>query len=431
MEVSESTTAKNSFTPRDWEDNDRMNFMFNAFPNDRNTNPKRWESKMSYWTEQIKQCCRAYRDVYVNLDLLNDRFRRDGRVPLGLNTVMLQMEKDGIFVNKESLLRGLEKSWLGWSYSLFKGSAQLVWTSLWKNNSADEKKEYILLENVEDLGQELLNKHYQNVKSDITDHVVPLNVVKNLYITSKSNVEDEDIMLIVAYLKRKKLADLSHNSQGEMVVKFAKNLSSTVAPVNENDWHIIRLKKAIAKLKIEASDIKTQISRLQSSAKLCLQDKDRSQARRIICQKKKLEKSYNLKQDTLLTLTDQLDTIRSTDSNKMILDAINSSSTILNASLEEENMKPEKIDGIFDKAHESSNLMREIDMSISGGLKQLEDDVDMEELENELADLLLEKDEETEGYSRAVLDLPKVPTHSPEPSSSVKLKKKVAQELPS
>ena len=68
---------------------------------------------------------------------------------VGLNTVMLQMEKDGIFVNKESLLRVLEKSWLGWSYSLFKGSAQLVWTSLWKNNSADERKEYIVLETVE------------------------------------------------------------------------------------------------------------------------------------------------------------------------------------------------------------------------------------------------------------------------------------------
>ena len=86
MEVSESTTAKNSFTLRDWEDNDRMNFMFNAFPNDRYTNPKHWESKMSYWTEQVKQCCRAYRDVCVNCDLLKDRFRRNGRIPLGMSS---------------------------------------------------------------------------------------------------------------------------------------------------------------------------------------------------------------------------------------------------------------------------------------------------------------------------------------------------------
>ena len=65
---------------------------------------------------------------------------------------------------------------------------------------------------------ELLNKHFKLVKCDKTDHVVPWKVVKSYYITSKPDLEDEELMLILAHLKSKKHVELATNSQGEKVL---------------------------------------------------------------------------------------------------------------------------------------------------------------------------------------------------------------------
>ena len=74
---------EDTFTLRDWNDEDRMNFMFSAFPKDRNINPRHWDSKMNYWIEEIKRCCLFYGDVCINCEKLRERFSRKDRVPHG------------------------------------------------------------------------------------------------------------------------------------------------------------------------------------------------------------------------------------------------------------------------------------------------------------------------------------------------------------
>ncbi len=71
------------FLPRDWDDEERMNFMFSAFPKDRGVNPKHWDSKMAYWVEEAKRSCSFYKDICVTCEMLRDRFRRSDRVPRG------------------------------------------------------------------------------------------------------------------------------------------------------------------------------------------------------------------------------------------------------------------------------------------------------------------------------------------------------------
>ena len=68
-------------------DEERVNFLFSAFPTDRNVNPKHWNSKMTYWQDQVRECCMFYDDICVNCEKLRSTFRRGNRTPLGKKIV--------------------------------------------------------------------------------------------------------------------------------------------------------------------------------------------------------------------------------------------------------------------------------------------------------------------------------------------------------
>ena len=81
--VAEGKLPSAKFIPLDWNDDERMSFMFSAFPKDRNVNPKHWDSKMNYWLEEIKSSCHFYQDICISCEKLRERFRRCDRVPQG------------------------------------------------------------------------------------------------------------------------------------------------------------------------------------------------------------------------------------------------------------------------------------------------------------------------------------------------------------
>eukprot|EP00112_Aurelia_sp_Birch-Aquarium-sp1_P013676 Seg2912.1 transcript_id=Seg2912.1/GoldUCD/mRNA.D3Y31 product="hypothetical protein" protein_id=Seg2912.1/GoldUCD/D3Y31 len=133
-----------------------------------------------------------------------------------------------------------------------------------------------------------------------------------------------------------------------------------------------------------------------------------------------------MKQDTLLTLTDQLITIQNSESNKMVMDAISSSAAVLSSSAQEDGLSLDKIDDVFEKSIEALDFVKDINVSVSQGLKQADDEAELQLLENELAELMAEKEEEPLEEALDVLDLPRVPTHSPLPlKPEAVVKKKV------
>ena len=64
---------------------------------------------------------------------------------LGLAIVISQMERQGLLTNKENLLRSIGDSWLGWTYSLAKGSANWLWSTVSRNNVKSEHEEYVVV----------------------------------------------------------------------------------------------------------------------------------------------------------------------------------------------------------------------------------------------------------------------------------------------
>lgn len=77
----------------EWDDDQRMEFMFSAFKENRDVNTTDWDSKMAFWTALVLKSCRQRSSVYVSLQELNMIFRRKEKSPLGLPTVLQSMAR--------------------------------------------------------------------------------------------------------------------------------------------------------------------------------------------------------------------------------------------------------------------------------------------------------------------------------------------------
>lgn len=77
--------------PPDWEDDERMAFLFSAFKENRDVDCLDWDGKIDFWSPLIIEQCRRRGSVCVNLQDLNESFRRKGSLPLGLSTVIQSM----------------------------------------------------------------------------------------------------------------------------------------------------------------------------------------------------------------------------------------------------------------------------------------------------------------------------------------------------
>lgn len=77
----------------EWDDDERMEFMFSAFKENRDVNTTDWDSKMDFWAALVLKSCRQRGSVCVSLQELNKTFRRKGKSPLGLTTVLQSLSR--------------------------------------------------------------------------------------------------------------------------------------------------------------------------------------------------------------------------------------------------------------------------------------------------------------------------------------------------
>lgn len=87
-----SNSTEMTLTP-EWDDDDRMNFLFSDFKENRDVNTSDWDSKMDFWTALIIKTCRNRGIVCVSLQDLSQTFSRKEKTPLGLATVIQSMAR--------------------------------------------------------------------------------------------------------------------------------------------------------------------------------------------------------------------------------------------------------------------------------------------------------------------------------------------------
>lgn len=100
--------------PPEWEDDERMNFLFSDFKENRDVNTKDWDSKIDFWTSLILKICRSRGTVCFNLQELNKIFQRKGFVPLGLGTVIQCMARCGKIQRESEFAANVDCGWVSW-----------------------------------------------------------------------------------------------------------------------------------------------------------------------------------------------------------------------------------------------------------------------------------------------------------------------------
>lgn len=211
----------NKHLPPDWHDDDRMNFMFSAFPEHRHVNPKHWDSKLQFWRKVILENCDNNHELCVDFDTLRKRFARNGLVPLGLQTVLEEMLKTGELQTLDSFTKGLNNTWLSWGFDIAKKSfswtvASLLWGSDAKGK-LDGKELFIITDVLKNKSESLLKMHREGVEYEATDHIVPWNVLKARCNKRGLKLADRDLDLVVCYLQKERKVAIHVTSEGEKV----------------------------------------------------------------------------------------------------------------------------------------------------------------------------------------------------------------------
>ena len=93
-----------AFLPDEWQDDNRMNFMFSAFQENRNVNPKHWESEFQFWKSVASQSCDYFDKFDFDINVSKTRFKGDGLTPLGICTGVNEMLNSGEIVKKNDFL---------------------------------------------------------------------------------------------------------------------------------------------------------------------------------------------------------------------------------------------------------------------------------------------------------------------------------------
>lgn len=126
--------ANMAYLPPEWDDDSRMNFMFSAFPENRDVNSKHWDSKLQFWCAAIVNNCDSSDELLIDAGVLKSRFSRNGVSPLGLGTVLKDMLNRGEIVSTSEFLNSVYDTWGSWSYGMAKRSFWWSVGKVWQDN---------------------------------------------------------------------------------------------------------------------------------------------------------------------------------------------------------------------------------------------------------------------------------------------------------
>ena len=422
----------NTFFPRDWDDDDRMNFMFSAFNESREVNPKHWDSKLHYWSSAILESCKHHGDVCIDLATLKRRFARNAIVPLGLATVVMEMLREGKFERKDEFLSCENKGWLAWSYGLakesfwwgvgaFRGKFSKVPTNL------NENEQFVLVGEAREKGEWILRRHHECVECEITDHVIPWNVLKSRY----KEFDEETLTVVLASLQRQGKAVLFFTIEGEKIVKFAKKTELKVTPVSENDVDIVRLRKTVARMTIQVRKLSDEVESCRLQAARFAKEGSKSKALQMLKRRDARRKTLDKLSANLTSLEEIVHRIQHANTNIMVFDALKSGMATLK-SLHGE-MDIDTVEDTIDELNETLSVSQDIDNAISKGIPYANESSDigydeLEELEKELESLTVSEKGRVPGGHPTSLSplLPKV-VHSTSPTCDQKPKSPLAK----
>nr|CAB3230675.1 charged multivesicular body protein 7-like [Phallusia mammillata] len=412
MHVTKMDKTTFTKTPQDltdcWSDEDRMEFLFSAFPPDVSNKPEHWTAKMNFWTKLICDLFYCSTSITITKEDILDVVKRNGKFPLGFETIWQEMVKKGQIISSPEYIRNLNmnSSWVGWSINIL-----LRKPSIW---IADKVLSPIKNEQT-GLGfvcHDSLQMKCQEVYNILQNYEAKYNLSDNEYVISyqsihkitKGTVKTENCLdiTLLTLEKQRKVAVFTLQKEGKSdgiqlqpvkYIKFSNLSNSDSLPVTEIDHGIIHLHHTKSVLVEQIENLYSKQNHLANTARKCVQDKQRVLAKHALRQKQLLTKSIHDKEKHLDNIDQMLESIEQSKVDRLTLNAFKSGLAahklfVKKAGLNEDSAAEtmfEIADMIEYEKEMSSTMAREVG-----------DVASQEELETELNNLLEESDKKVD-----------------------------------
>nr|XP_040051205.1 charged multivesicular body protein 7 isoform X2 [Gasterosteus aculeatus aculeatus] len=382
--------------PAEWDDDERMNFMFSDFNENRDVNTTDWDSKMDFWTALIVKGCRDRGSVCVSLQELNKTFRRKERSPLGLATVIRSMARCGKIQRESDFAANVDCGWLYWGVGLLLVKP-LKWTfsTLLGSQRVPVDASFVVIELVKEKASELL-KVYRS--SGLAGRSV-LSFQELCTLSSDVCADESTLCMVLLQLQRDKQVTVSLHD-GEKIVKFCQAGQNNVSPLSDVDMGIYQLQRSEKLLGERVEKLGVEADKCKEEARTHLREGKKSQALRSLKGCKRVEKRADGLFAKLESIRGILDRIAQSQTDKMVMQAYQAGVSALRLSLKD--VTVERAESLVDQIQELCDTQDEVNQTLSSGVTGA--DEDMDELEEELKSLL------DESKPDSVSSYPQVPT---------------------
>jgi len=354
----------------DWNDDDRVNALYSPFRS-RDLNPESYDAKMQFWIEAIHkwaECKQVYK--FKPSQILAD-FTANSRKPLCFQDVLLHLRESSKEISE---IKDFKKSLAdSWSSKLIKAAGSYIYSTLSPTSREQKRKESLEMTFIH---HKMLEKQARSLLSTIKDMGLD-------NYCQKCDIEDvdEDTDFLLDYLRHSAAVDM-RDVDGEVYIK-------TKAPFNDSDVAIIKLKITIDQLEKNIAEIDHKIREKKMELKNCIVKGERSKAKLLLRQKKRLDSDVLKKSNTLDNLNQVLQAIKDAQDNAKVLRSLKQAKDVLFEELKEVDVS--KVDDIIDEIKEYVEKNEDVSEALS---QTVQDNISGEDLEKELKQLLEDENEQ-------------------------------------
>ncbi|XP_077118298.1 charged multivesicular body protein 7 isoform X1 [Ranitomeya variabilis] len=381
-----------SSLPPEWDDNERMSFLFSTFKQSRDVDTADWDSKMAFWSSLIVKHAKARGFLSITLRQLQIDFTRKGSIPLGLGNVVQEMLRQGSLQRESDFVAGITSGWVSW------GMRQLVLNPLrWTLSSVlggqvNLDEPFVVPEVIKVQADLVLQKYQSSALSS-----VPLLCEDDVHGLCRDLIPGRSTfqLVLLQLLKDKKICLLQRD--GERLVKFIQGGNSRVTPIGDSDLGIYELQKSEKLLSERLQSACDESTKLTEEAKSFNKAGNKPQALRCLRRRKLAEKRICALQGKLDTIQSILERISMAETDRKVVSAYQMGVSALRSALKDVNL--EKTESLVEQIQEFCDLQDDISQTLAGAAPS-DIDMDADELERELDEIL----------QKEVVDLPEVPT---------------------
>lgn len=326
------------------------------------------ESLYEFWRDTVHSLIsKVFQTTYATPDQIWKWFCIEGKKPIGLANVLLEMKLRNEFILKADILDESHYTKKGWLSQQF--SKALSFFSSAKTEELNMNQELVSVTWLEDIWTSVTNWAFWQEKQ-----LFELSTVEQ--VLKESGCNREDVKIVIIHLRN------TNRMIGDKYVKIGEK--DKIEPISNAELTDFRLNSTVKDLDVKIADLQHKISVSREKAKEALRNNDKAKATSFVREKKNLEMIETTLRGMQMKIEKQIIDINIHHHTKDTLD-------VLKLSTAEQNIADEDIEeaeDLMDKITEQNFNASKISEMFANSI---DDEIDESEL---LKELELDQDED-------------------------------------